>query len=159
MRYAGLDQSPIGGAGAEFTEQKIPTRHGPREQHALAHEREEARDDLDRRVMEKESSAVALRERVSALTAEADMLDSPQGFRAFLRAYYHMKSADWTQNRPAPLAPRALLHGPRGSAAHADAVHQSRFEATLLPDVAHRAAQRVGETGQSGDGVRSGQAA
>ena len=24
--------------------------------------------------------------------------------RAFLRAYYHMKNADWTRNRPYPLA-------------------------------------------------------
>ena len=30
----------------------------------------------------------------------------PQGLHAFLRAYYHMKSADWTENRPAPLAAR-----------------------------------------------------
>jgi pimeloyl-ACP methyl ester carboxylesterase len=30
----------------------------------------------------------------------------PQGLHAFLRAYYHMKSADWKANRPAPLAAR-----------------------------------------------------
>jgi pimeloyl-ACP methyl ester carboxylesterase len=34
------------------------------------------------------------------------MWHAPQGVHAFLRAYYHMKSADWTQNRPAPLAAR-----------------------------------------------------
>ena len=28
---------------------------------------------------------------------------APQGVQAFLRAYYHMKSADWKQNRPFPL--------------------------------------------------------
>jgi pimeloyl-ACP methyl ester carboxylesterase len=30
----------------------------------------------------------------------------PQGLHAFLRAYYHMKSADWRQNRPFRLAAR-----------------------------------------------------
>lgn len=32
--------------------------------------------------------------------ANRDMLDCPQGLRAFLRAYYHMKSADWAENQP-----------------------------------------------------------
>ena len=36
--------------------------------------------------------------------ADADMRRCPQGVRAFLRAYYHMKSADWPDNKPAPLA-------------------------------------------------------
>ena len=36
--------------------------------------------------------------------ADADMADCPQGLPAFLRAYYHMKSADWPGNRPFPLA-------------------------------------------------------
>ena len=35
--------------------------------------------------------------------ADADMRDCPQGIAAFLRAYYHYKSADWTDNRPYPL--------------------------------------------------------
>ena len=34
------------------------------------------------------------------------MWHAPQGVHAFLRAYYHMKSADWKQNQPAPLAAR-----------------------------------------------------
>jgi pimeloyl-ACP methyl ester carboxylesterase len=38
--------------------------------------------------------------------ANDNMWHAPQGVHAFLRAYYHMKSADWTQNRPAPLAAR-----------------------------------------------------
>jgi pimeloyl-ACP methyl ester carboxylesterase len=39
-------------------------------------------------------------------TPEADgpMHHPPQGLHAFLRAYYHVKSADWPGNRPAPLA-------------------------------------------------------
>jgi pimeloyl-ACP methyl ester carboxylesterase len=36
--------------------------------------------------------------------ANGDMLDCPQGVHDFLRAYYHVKSADWPGNRPFPLA-------------------------------------------------------
>src|SRR5215831_7345100 len=36
--------------------------------------------------------------------ADADMRHGAQGIHAFLRAYYHMKSADWPANRPFPLA-------------------------------------------------------
>ncbi len=38
-------------------------------------------------------------------TREADdnMRNAPHGLHAFLRAYYHHKSADWKQNRPFPL--------------------------------------------------------
>ena len=39
----------------------------------------------------------------STREAERDMLDCPQGLHAFLRAYYHVKSADWPGNRPHPL--------------------------------------------------------
>lgn len=35
--------------------------------------------------------------------ANGDMLNAPQGLHAFLRAYYHHKSADWPDNRPEPL--------------------------------------------------------
>ncbi len=40
----------------------------------------------------------------STRAANADMHDCPQGIHAFLRAYYHVKSADWPQNKPFPLA-------------------------------------------------------
>ena len=36
--------------------------------------------------------------------AEPDMTDCPQGLQDFLRAYYHVKSADWAANNPFPLA-------------------------------------------------------
>jgi pimeloyl-ACP methyl ester carboxylesterase len=36
--------------------------------------------------------------------ANADMQHAKQGVHAFLRAYYHMKSADWPGNHPAALA-------------------------------------------------------
>ena len=36
--------------------------------------------------------------------ANDDMLHAPQGLRDFLRAYFHVKSADWSGNHPHPLA-------------------------------------------------------
>jgi pimeloyl-ACP methyl ester carboxylesterase len=39
----------------------------------------------------------------STREADADMRNCPQGVHAFLRAYYHCKSADWKRNRPFPL--------------------------------------------------------
>ena len=35
--------------------------------------------------------------------ANSDMIGCPQGIHAFLRAYYHHKSADWKDNKPYPL--------------------------------------------------------
>jgi pimeloyl-ACP methyl ester carboxylesterase len=43
----------------------------------------------------------------STREADADMLRCPQGVHAFLRAYYHMKSADWEGNKP-PFHPHEL---------------------------------------------------
>ena len=40
----------------------------------------------------------------STRAADTDMRNAPQGLPAFLRAYYHMKSADWPENRPHKLA-------------------------------------------------------
>jgi pimeloyl-ACP methyl ester carboxylesterase len=40
----------------------------------------------------------------STRPADADMRHCEQGVHAFLRAYYHHKSADWPGNRPFPLA-------------------------------------------------------
>ncbi|MEQ9333151.1 alpha/beta hydrolase [Thalassobaculum sp.] len=39
----------------------------------------------------------------STRPADRDMRDCPEGIHAFLRAYFHMKSADWAANRPHPL--------------------------------------------------------
>jgi pimeloyl-ACP methyl ester carboxylesterase len=39
----------------------------------------------------------------STREANADMVNCPQGVHAFLRAYYHHKSADWPDNKPYPL--------------------------------------------------------
>jgi pimeloyl-ACP methyl ester carboxylesterase len=40
----------------------------------------------------------------STREADADMRRCPQGVHVFLRAYYHVKSADWPDNQPYPLA-------------------------------------------------------
>jgi pimeloyl-ACP methyl ester carboxylesterase len=40
----------------------------------------------------------------SSREANANMRDCPQGIHAFLRAYYHFKSADWKGNKPLRLA-------------------------------------------------------
>ncbi len=39
----------------------------------------------------------------SSRAADADMRHCPQGIHAFLRAYFHVKSADWQHNQPSPL--------------------------------------------------------
>jgi pimeloyl-ACP methyl ester carboxylesterase len=39
----------------------------------------------------------------STREANDNMHNAPQGLHAFLRAYYHYKSADWKQNEPSPL--------------------------------------------------------
>jgi pimeloyl-ACP methyl ester carboxylesterase len=39
----------------------------------------------------------------STRSADGDMRGAPQGLHDFLRAYYHVKSADWAGNRPHPL--------------------------------------------------------
>jgi pimeloyl-ACP methyl ester carboxylesterase len=39
----------------------------------------------------------------STRDADREMRDCPQGIHAFLRAYYHYKSADWRGNHPFPL--------------------------------------------------------
>jgi pimeloyl-ACP methyl ester carboxylesterase len=41
--------------------------------------------------------------------ANDNMWHAPQGVHAFLRAYYHMKSADWKQNTPFPLRERTAI--------------------------------------------------
>ncbi|HMF94467.1 MAG TPA: alpha/beta hydrolase [Vicinamibacterales bacterium] len=45
----------------------------------------------------------------STREANDNMWHAPQGLHAFLRGYYHMKSADWKENHPAPLAARTAV--------------------------------------------------
>jgi pimeloyl-ACP methyl ester carboxylesterase len=45
--------------------------------------------------------------------ANDDMRNAPQGIHDFLRAYYHMKSADWKENKPFPLKARTAAEWAR----------------------------------------------
>lgn len=45
----------------------------------------------------------------SGRQANCDMMNAPQGLHAFMRAYYHHKSADWKGNEPYRLAARTAL--------------------------------------------------
>ena len=51
----------------------------------------------------------------STREANANMHACPQGVHAFLRAYYHMKSADWRPNTPFPLQAWRAAVSPRYS--------------------------------------------
>ena len=80
----------------------------------------DARDsrDADQPAQTPRSAAPNLDQQLAALTpprlhyqryyatrqADANMRLCPQGIHAFLRAYYHVKSADWPHNAPHPLA-------------------------------------------------------
>jgi pimeloyl-ACP methyl ester carboxylesterase len=68
--------------------------------------------------------------------ANEHMLHAPQGLSAFLRAYYHMKSADWTPNRPHPLpswSASVLAQMPTYYIMHAD----KTMAETVAPHLPH----------------------
>ena len=74
--------------------------------------------------------------------ANADMMNSPQGLHAFLRAYYHMKSADWPGNLPYALAAMdatSLSQMPAYYVMQSD-LGMAASVATEMPDAAHIAA-------------------
>ncbi|KAJ6492806.1 hypothetical protein C8R47DRAFT_1319168 [Mycena vitilis] len=52
-------------------------------------------------------SALPLLDKISGAFANADLMNAPGGLRAFMREYYHVKSADWEGNNPHELAPEA----------------------------------------------------
>ena len=80
----------------------------------------------------------------STQQAEADMHECAQGIHAFLRAYYHMKSADWAENRPYPLKgwtanelaklPRYYIMDLDKNMAETVAPHMPRHDAPWLTD-------------------------
>jgi len=90
--------------------------------------------------------------------ADADMRHAPQGLHAFLRAYYHYKSADWAGNKPfkleawtatelAKLPTYYVMELDKGMA-QTVAPHMPRHEANWLTDaeldVYARAFERTG---------------
>ena len=89
----------------------------------------------------------------STREANDNMWRAPQGVHAFMRAYYHMKSADWKANVPPPQgayrgrvgeAASLLRHGSRQGHGRdrraGDAVRRARLRPTLA---ARRGAARV----------------
>ena len=106
--------------------------------------------------------------------ANDNMWHAPQGIHAFLRAYYHMKSADWKQNRPASArgahrqrvgeAAALLRHGSRqghgGDGRAGDAVAPPAIAASKwLPDDELKVySEEYGRTGFQGglEGYRGG---
>ena len=90
----------------------------------------------------------------STRPANADMTDCPQGIHAFLRAYYHHKSADWKANKPHKLAgwiaselaqdADLLRHGAgQDHAAVGGAAHAERRRDRRLRVAARRGARRL----------------
>ena len=76
--------------------------------------------------------------------ADAELTHPPQGLHAFLRAYYHMKSADWPGSPPAPLRdwsgpelarlPAYYVHRQDQTMAQAVAPHEPSQAPDWLPD-------------------------
>jgi pimeloyl-ACP methyl ester carboxylesterase len=105
--------------------------------------------------------------------ANENIWHPPQGIHAFLRAYYHMKSADWKQNQPHPLKARTaaewatmpryyIMDLSKGMAEQVAAEMPSAAEISKnkwLPDSELRVyAEEFGRTGFQGglNGYRSG---
>jgi pimeloyl-ACP methyl ester carboxylesterase len=105
--------------------------------------------------------------------ANENLWHPPQGLQAFLRAYYHMKSADWKQNQPHPLRARTaaewatlpryyVMDLNKGMAEQVAAEMPSPAEIAAckwLPDAELRVyAEEFGRTGFQGglDGYRTG---
>ncbi len=59
---------------------------------------------LDKQLAELPRPRMHYQRYYSTRQADANMRLCPQGLHDFLRAYYHMKSADWPHNAPRPLA-------------------------------------------------------
>jgi pimeloyl-ACP methyl ester carboxylesterase len=78
------------------------TAHGADVNHAA----NRSGDNLDEELAKLTPPRKQYRVYYSSREANRDMMRSPQGLRAFLRAYYHMKSGDWPPNRPFRLSSR-----------------------------------------------------
>jgi pimeloyl-ACP methyl ester carboxylesterase len=76
--------------------------------------------------------------------ANENIWHPPQGVHAFLRAYYHMKSADWTANDPHPLAARTAAEWAKLPRYYVMDLNKGMAEtvAAEMPSAAHIAACR-----------------
>jgi pimeloyl-ACP methyl ester carboxylesterase len=75
----------------------------------------------------------------STREADADMRGCRQGVHAFLRAYYHYKSADWRGNRPYPLRSWSAAELAKLPAYYVMALDKGMAE-TVAPEMPQRAA-------------------
>lgn len=75
----------------------------------------------------------------STREADGDMRNCPQGIHAFLRAYYHYKSADWAGNKPYPLASWSAAELAKLPAYYVMDLHKGMAETVM--EVAPSAAQ------------------
>ena len=80
----------------------------------------------------------------SSRGADAEMCLAPQGLHDFLRAYYHVKSADWPGNRPFRLSARTALELAKLPDYYVMDLHKGMSEtvAPQMPSAAHIAACR-----------------
>jgi pimeloyl-ACP methyl ester carboxylesterase len=77
--------------------------------------------------------------------AAADMLRCKQGVHAFLRAYYHMKSADWPDNKPHPLASWSAVELAKLPTYYVMKANQNMAE-TVAPEMPSREAPWLTDT-------------
>src|ERR1700730_8848522 len=80
----------------------------------------------------------------STRPANADMRYCPQGVHAFLRGYFHYKSADWTNNKPYPLQSWTAGELPKMPTYYIMDLHKNMAEtvAAEMPSAAQIAACR-----------------
>jgi len=71
----------------------------------------------------------------STRQANADMTTSPEGLKAFLHAYFHMKGGEWHENRP------FRLDGWTGAALAAMPTYYIMDQATTMPEAVRIAAR------------------
>ena len=70
--------------------------------------------------------------------ANNNMWHAPQGVHAFLRAYYHMKSADWKQNTPFPLKERTASEWAKLPRYYVMDLDKGRWRKTVAPGICPR---------------------
>jgi pimeloyl-ACP methyl ester carboxylesterase len=75
----------------------------------------------------------------SSREADANMRYCPQGIHAFLRAYYHVKSADWQANTPFPLKAWSAAELARMPTYYIMDLHKGMAE-TVAPEMSSAAA-------------------
>jgi len=94
--FSSIDECPVRRTAAAAVQYRGGRDAGPKR-------RRGARQSL-RRPCEARAPTKRLPQYYRTREANDNMWKAPQGIHAFLRAYYHVKSADWKQNEPFKLA-------------------------------------------------------